>query len=151
MKKRKIFSGIVVAIILVAAYGFYQYNRRIPAVTQMEPDIKITADSLLTAFSDDEKKAAEKFGEPQLILQVSGRLKALETTSGGAEIFVLGDSNASSSVRCMIDTSFQLDKKAWLPGGYYKVKGYFNGYKPDITGLLGADIEMSRCIPLKNK
>lgn len=151
MKKRKFFLGIVVAIILAAAYGFYQYNRRIPAVTQMEPDIKITADSLLSAFSNDEEKAANKFGEPQLVLQVSGRLKRLETISGGSSVFVLGNDSASSSVRCMIDTTCKFDKKEWVPGDVYEVKGYFNGYKPDITGLLGADIEMSRCIPLKNK
>ncbi len=144
--KRKYFWGILVLLLLVAGiYIYKEYNRTLADVKSLEPEYSADAVSLIKEFEQNETEAQKKYRGLNVVLSVNGILKGIETENNNYTL-LLGDTAAMSSVRCRMDSTYTNEVKNLNKGRMVTIKGYFNGYKSDDTGMLGSDVELNRCV-----
>lgn len=148
MKRKYIWIGLAIVVLSGAGYGYFQFNRTKPTVDTLAAKFNVNADSLLHEFETNENAANQKYQGLNLVIQVSGMVKGMDTDENGRLTVLLGDTTSLSSVRCAIDSLHTADLAGYTRGQAGSFKGYFNGYKADITGLLGADVELNACIPV---
>lgn len=147
MRRRK-YIGLYLLIILTAAavYGYWQYNRTRDSVITEQPDFVVEADSLIKEFSANEEAASVKYGGLNRVMLVRGMVKNVEISQEGNVIVILGDTLLISSVRCLMDSMYRAEAIKLHRGSQAGLKGYFSGYKADITGILGGDAELNACL-----
>lgn len=149
MKRKYIWMSIFIVVLAGAGYGYMQFNRTKPSAADIEPKFKVEAGQILHEFETDEAAANKKYQGLNLVLQVQGTVKGIDTAESGALTLLLGDPSGSSTVRCAIDSLAVTRLSGYTPGTSATVRGYFSGYKADMTGLLGSDLEMNACVPVK--
>lgn len=142
-KKKIIIGGIAVVIVLVAVYGWYQYNRTVQGLADVSADFSVNAKELINEFVNNEDSANKKYLNK--ILSVKGMVKNVEAARGGGTI-VLGDTSDMSSVRCVFDSSANTTTGSFQKGATITVKGAITGFNKDETGLLGSDVQLNRCV-----
>src|SRR6186997_621620 len=116
----KRFLVLLLVIILLAAgwYGYKLYTGKVPSLTEVKADAKVTATDLIAAFEKDSASANKEYlGK---ILEVSGNIKSVEKESA---TFSLGASEGNSSVRCSVDSAFVKDIASLNPGSTITIKG----------------------------
>lgn len=135
-------AGLVVAGIII--YAYREYHRTNQPLNAVKADYTVQASALVEEFLNNDSAAYHKYRNK--ILAVQGRVKAIDRVAGDCTI-VLGDTTPlGSSVRCLLD-SMQVNRVATLKrGDELTVKGAITGFKKDDTGLLGSDVEMTRCV-----
>ena len=144
--KRKYFWGILVLLLLIAGiYIYKEYNRTLADVRSLEPKYSTDAVSLIKEFEQNETEAQKKYSGLNVVLSVNGILKGIEMEYNNYTL-LLGDTAAMSSVRCRMDSTYTNEIKNLNKGRMVTIKGYFNGFKADDTGMLGSDIELNRCV-----
>jgi hypothetical protein len=140
----KRFMVLLLVIIVLAGvwYGYKLYTGKVPSLTEVKADAKVTATDLIAAFEKDSASANKEYlGK---ILEVSGNIKSVEKESA---TFSLGASEGNSSVRCSVDSAFVKDIASLNPGSTITIKGNCTGFMPDETGLgLGSDVVLNRCV-----
>lgn len=144
--KRKYFWGILVLLLLIAGiYIYKEYNRTLADVRSLGPKYSTDAVALIKEFEQNETEAQKKYSGLNVVLSVNGILKGIEMENNNY-ILLLGDTAAMSSVRCRMDSTYTNEIKNLNKGRMVTIKGYFNGFKADDTGMLGSDIELNRCV-----
>jgi hypothetical protein len=144
--KRKYTIGVLLLVAAVIAYwGYREYNRTRADSKKLEAKFRTDANSLLQEFISNEAAATVKYAGQDIIISVTGTLKNIERTEAGHFTFLLGDTASLSSIRCLMDTSYNKEWELFKKGDQLLVKGNFNGYKPDELGI-GADVEMNFCV-----
>ncbi|WP_205509511.1 OB-fold protein [Longitalea arenae] len=142
-KKRIIIGGIVVVILALATYGWYQYNRTVKGLHDVRADYSVNATALINEFISNEDSANKKY--LNRILAVKGVIKNIESGEGAGTI-VLGDSTDLSGVRCVLDSSAHSKTASLQRGALITIKGAITGFSKDETGLLGSDVQLNRCV-----
>jgi hypothetical protein len=143
-KKRIIIGGIVLVMLMAAVYGWYQYNRTVQPLSNVDADFSVNATALINEFVSNEDSANKKYLNK--ILSVKGMIKNVETGSGTGTI-VLGDTTDMSAVRCVLDSSAAHSIADSLQKGrIITVKGAITGFNKDETGMLGSDVQLNRCV-----
>lgn len=143
-KKRIIIGGIVLVVLMGAIYGFYQYNRTVKNLSNVDADFSVNATALINEFVSNEDSANKKYLNK--ILSVKGMIKKVETGSGTGTI-VLGDTTDMSAVRCVLDSSTASSIAGSLQKGrVITIKGAITGFNKDETGMLGSDVQLNRCV-----
>jgi hypothetical protein len=142
-KKRIIIGGILVVIVLVAVYGWYQYNRTVQGLANVRADLSVNAKDLINEFVNNEETANKKYLNK--ILSVKGMIKSVEAAQGAGTI-VLGDTSELSSVRCLLDSTASSTTGSLQKGTVITIKGAITGFNKDETGLLGSDVQLNRCV-----
>lgn len=137
-------AGLLVAAAVI--YGYKEYNRKREDSKTLEAKFRVTASDLLKEFSADEQAATLKYKGLDVIVSVSGPLKEIKKDEKGFYTLLLGDSSDLSSVQCSMDTLYTADLSDVKAGQPIVVKGAFTGYNSDITGMLGSDIQLNRCV-----
>lgn len=136
-------------LLLLSVTGWYAYTRlygKVPSLTQVQADVAVTADALLTAFEKDSTSANQQYlGK---IIAISGMVKAVEKEAGGATV-VLGKADEMASVRCSMDSTQVTAAASLQAGSMVTIKGACTGYHPDDLGL-GADIVLNRSVIVSN-
>jgi len=140
-KKRIIIGGIVVVIVLVAVYGWYQYNRTVQGLANVRADFSVNATDLINEFVSNEEPANKKYLNK--ILSVKGMVKNVEAAQ---HTIVLGDTSDMSGVRCVLDSSANSTTGSLQKGTIVTIKGAITGFNKDETGLLGSDVQLNRCV-----
>jgi hypothetical protein len=140
-KKRMIIGGIVVIIMVAAFYGWYQYNRTVQGLSDVQADYSVNASALINEFVSNEDSANKKYLNK--ILSVKGMIKNIESAES---TIVLGDTSDMSGVRCVLDSSDHFTTGSLQRGAVITVKGAITGFNKDETGLLGSDVQLNRCI-----
>ncbi|MBO9199220.1 MULTISPECIES: OB-fold protein [Niastella] len=140
-KKRIIIGGILLVIVLVAVYGWYQYTRTVQGLTNVRADFSVNATELINEFVSSEDAANKKYLNK--ILAVKGMVKNVEAAQ---YTIVLGDTSDMSSVRCVLDSSANTTAGALQKGALITIKGAITGFNKDETGLLGSDVQLNRCV-----
>ena len=140
-KKRIIIGGIVIVILMAAAYGWYQYNRTVQGLTDVRADFSVNATALINEFVSNEDVANKKYLNK--ILSVKGMIKNVEPAQA---TIVLGDTADMSSVRCVLDSTTTTMTGSLQRGAVITIKGAITGFNKDETGLLGSDVQLNRCI-----
>ena len=143
-KKRIIIGGIVLVVLMGAIYGFYQYNRTVQNLSNVDADFSVNATALIKEFVSNEDSANKKYLNK--ILSVKGMIKNVETGTGTGTV-VLGDTSDMSSVRCVLDSNAARSLAGSLQKGkVITVKGAITGFNKDETGMLGSDVQLNRCV-----
>src|SRR5882757_6031340 len=87
LKKRKFFwLGILLLILILAAWGYYQYQRPHRSAGGENATLSIIADSRYGQYASDEKRCDGKYMGK--VLEVSGTLAEIQH-SGQSEIWML--------------------------------------------------------------
>lgn len=147
MNRKKILRNIVLAFLVlamvVAFYGYREYNRKNESLADQKADFLVNAQELIIEFSVNEKIATTKYSGK--ILEVKGLIKKVEQDEKGYFTVVVGDTASLSSVRCSIDSSFSKHTTGLQAHAAVFIKGMCTGFNADEMGL-GADVLLNRCV-----
>jgi hypothetical protein len=147
MKKKTPQWMIITAVVLLllavgVGYAFREYNRKEPQTGDRPAVFTMAASELMNQFRKDEKTANLKYLDK--VIEVSGKLKSVDTGDKGELTLVLNTSEELSSVRCSIDSLYTSQTGPLVAGNPVKVKGICTGYIADE--LLGADIILKKSL-----
>ncbi len=81
---------------------WYQYNRTVQGLTDVQADYSVDASALINEFVNNEDSANKKYLNK--VLSVKGTIKSIEPGESTGTI-VLGDTTDMSGVRCVLDSS----------------------------------------------
>lgn len=141
----KRFWKIFVAIILLggigAGYGYYQFSRTNPDLAEAKPDVTVTAQDLINAYSADETAATAKFAAKDKVILVRGVLKSVERDSAGAVSLVLDGGMPLSRVSCQLAEAHIGDVQWVHSGDSVSVIGSCSGF----DNLIDLRVVMVRC------
>lgn len=144
--KRLILILVVIVLLASGWYGYKLYTGKVPSLTEVKADVKVSAKDLIAAFEKD-SAAANKIYLGKIV-EVEGLLKAIDTAAGTV---ALGETGSTSSVRCSMDSSFVKTIAGLNVGNLLTIKGACTGFMPDETGLgLGSDVVLNRCVLKKD-
>lgn len=142
-KKKIIIAGIAIVVVIAAAYTYYQYNRTVQGLNDVQADYSVNATELISEYVSNETVAYQKYQNK--ILAVKGTIKNVEDAGSGG-IVILGDTTDMSSVRCVLDSNTNAKGAALQRGAVITIKGAITGFNKDETGLLGSDVQLNRCV-----
>lgn len=151
MKKKNLLWALLLLVLAGAIYGVKEYNRTRPDSKSLEPKFTVEASGILKEFAGNEAEATQKYNGKDIILAVSGNLKEIKQDEKGYYTLLLGDTADLSSVQCSMDTVYVKDISAVKAGQPVTVKGNFTGYNADVTGMLGADVQLNNCVLVSKK
>lgn len=139
---------IIVLLILAVAimYGVKEFYRTRDDSKMITAKFKVTSIDILKEFETDEVAASNKYKGQDLVIAVTGAIKEVKLDEKGYATILLGEENAMSSVVCAMDTLYTKDVSNLKAPTVVTIKGKFNGYNKDETGLLGSDIQMNMCV-----
>lgn len=144
MKKATLIIGLILLLAGGGAgFGLYEYNRHNLSLLDERPSFFVGSDQLFAEFQRDEALANERYRGK--VVQVTGTLRSVELDHTGRITLVIG--SGSSSIRCSMDSGYHAAPDGFTNGKAVAVKGLLIGYNRDDTGLIGSDIELSRCVP----
>ena len=145
--KRSILVLLVIIVLAGAWYAYRLYTAKVPSLTEVKADARISATELISAFEKDSASANKQYlGK---VLEVSGNVKSIEKESATVS---LGNTESNSSVRCSIDSAFVKDIATLNPGSAITIKGNCTGFMADEMGMgLGSDVQLNRCVLEKKK
>lgn len=147
MKKRKLIRNLLLLALIIiiagAVYAYKEYNRKSKSLHDTEVVYVTQSDSLLSQFSNNEKKSNIVFNGKAI--SVSGPVKSIVTDDKGFYTVVLGKESSMSSVRCSIDSAESGKAAALQLNSVVTIKGICTGYNADDMGL-GADVILNRCV-----
>jgi len=143
MRKKKIIligSIVVLIIFLGAIYAYTEFNRKVKDTKDRKAAFSVTATDLIKEFEKDNQASNTKYLNQ--VMEVKGSIKSVEDHS--VYTIVFGDSSSSTSIRCLMDSSY---KPAFTlkPGQTYQIKGVYTGFNADDLGI-GSDIIISKSV-----
>lgn len=148
-RKRKIILFIIiVAAAGIAWYGYKEYYRTNKDLTNVKPDVKISAAGLIMEYEKNDSIANAKYLDK--IIETNGNIKVIEKDDKGYYTIVLSDAGNMSSVRCSMDTAHQDDAARLTVGSSAIVRGVCTGFNKDELGL-GSDVILNRCVVVQQK
>ncbi len=137
MKKKVLFSILI--LIIISAIGAYYYTFHMPHKNtfNLKPEYTVKAQSLFSSFDEDEDNANKKFlGK---IIEVEGKVVGVKKFNNNYEISLLDD---MEGVTCLVDSNYAVQQKVILDNiktdDIIKIKGQCNGY------LMG--VKLDRCV-----
>lgn len=139
---KKIIIAVVVLIVAAAVYGYKLYKQTTPDVVNQTPDVIISANDLLNAFSKDTATARKKFLDK--IIEVTGNVKRIDTTGA----VVLGGQENLSEITIGFDRRHMKDYEKLKTGSVAVLQGICsgstsNGSDPDdLLAGLGTTVEL---------
>lgn len=145
MKRKYIWLAVILLAVFAAFWGFKEFNRVRKDTRSMDASFYTDANALLQEFATNEKAANQKYAGLNVMVAITGMLKQSIKSERGHYTLLLGEANSLSSVRCSIDTVYSAEMDHWKIGQTIRIKGNFNGYKPDDLGI-GADVEFNYCV-----
>ncbi len=139
MKKRYILFGFGIIVILLAAYAYYEYNRKAPDLINKEAVENTTASLILSDYTNNEDSANKKYlGK---IIQVKGTITEIQNQQDTSITILLGDTLQTGNVSCLMDSKHLESVRKLTLGNVVNVKGI-------CTGFL-MDVELNRCVIVK--
>lgn len=141
LKKRKFFwLGILLLILVLAGYGYYQYQRPHRSAADETTNVKIIADSLYNQYAGDEKACDGKYLNK--VIEVSGKLSEIQH-SGQSEIWILSTAGSSTGggINCQMFAGEKIPDPHPRAGDMVTVKGRCTGFLMDVN--------LSDCIVVK--
>ena len=129
---KKILIGFSLITFLGAAGGYYLYNKKPVDVRTLQPELSVTANSLIVAFNSDEAAANLKYLDK--VISVKGIISdiKIDSSTGQASV-ILESEDPMSAVTC----SFYNDEIATVQklskGAVVVIKGKCTGKLMDVV------------------
>jgi hypothetical protein len=142
MLKRKTFFWLALAFVLliVAARGYYLYNKPHASAGVSKAAFSIGADSLFAQYQADEHGADQKYlGK---VIEVKGKLDQIQH-NGAIEIWILsaatGALSGGGGINCQLFSTDQAPTPRPQPGELVTIKGRCTGFLMDVN--------LADCVP----
>jgi len=136
--KKKIFILAVVVALGMGALAYYQFQKPVSSIADVDPEITYTSDELFAYFRDHEKVASQDLNGK--VVQVSGSVVDVLSNSDSSTTVVLSSEHPIFGVKCRFEPGSLEDTKP-KSGQDIRIKGICTG--------MTADVEMNQCIYLK--
>jgi hypothetical protein len=126
---RKILVITVVVLVLGALSigSWYIFNKPHRSLDQVET-ITISADSLLSAYLQDEKVANTLYLDKALV--INGEIADLTVNQSGQTVILLKTKDPMAAVVCTLQVKPEAPLKKGMP---IKVKGFCSGFMADVV------------------
>lgn len=122
--KKIILIVLSIGLLAAAFYGYMEYQRKVPEVSQLKTDYKLTANELFEAFEMDEVKANEKYiGK---VIELTGIIDLIEVSEESSSITLLADNAMIGGVNCQMQKD--VDFKNIEEGEEITIKGICQGF-----------------------
>jgi tRNA_anti-like len=131
MLKRKtiLWVGILLLLLIAAAWGWHQYDRPHQSAAGETADFLISADSLYQQYQTDEHSADQRYlGK---VIEVSGKLVEIQH-SGNSEIWILSPQPGGGGINCQLFAGTKVDPEP-KSGDAVTVKGRCTGFLMDVN------------------
>ena len=136
MSKRIFLITFLIILCSAGIYIYKEYNRKPARLNNLPAVVNINADTLISQFALNEAEANKKYlGK---VISVKGFINKIDNQQDTLLTILLGDSLLSSSVSCLMDSSYVKLKKVFTPGAPITIKGICTGYLMDV--------ELNRCV-----
>ena len=129
---KKILIGVSLITFLGASVGYYLYNKKPVDVRTLQPDLSVSANSLIAAFNSDETAANVKYLDK--VIAVKGTISdiKIDSSTGQASV-ILESGDPMSAVTC----SFYNDEigvvQKLSKGASVVIKGKCTGKLMDVV------------------
>lgn len=131
MKKKYIWTTIIVLLAIGVYYGYTQYNRENPDLSEAKADVTVTAKELTAKYNENEE--AGNILYLNKVLQVSGTLASIEKDESGAVTLMLEGNDMLSSVSAQLDARRLADTNLVKRGQSVTVNGICTGVLSDVV------------------
>ena len=136
MSKRIFLITFLIILCSAGIYIYKEYNRKPARLNNLPAVVNINADTLISQFALNEAEANKKYlGK---VISVKGLINKIDNQQDTLLTILLGDSLLSSSVSCLMDSSYIKLKKVFTQGAQITIKGICTGYLMDV--------ELNRCV-----
>ncbi len=119
---------LLVAVLLGAAYAYYQYNRPVASLEDKSADVVLSAPDLLKAFETNEADANKNYLDK--VIEVQGEVVKIEDDGTKKSVY-LKSGNEMSSVICEMEAG--ADTQGVSAGSTVTMKGKCTGYLMDVV------------------
>ena len=136
MNKRIVLITLLIILFSAGIYIYKEYNRKPARLNNLPAVVNINADTLISQFALNEAEANKKYlGK---VISVKGFINKIDNQQDTLLTILLGNSLLSTSVSCLMDSSYIKLKKVFTPGVQIIIKGICTGYLMDV--------ELNRCV-----
>lgn len=129
-KKKFIFIGALIALVIGVVTALIMYNKPHTDVSKTKADITLEANTLLSAFENDEQTANTKYLEK--IVAVKGIITAITFDDEGYGIISLQSENGMGSVLCHLQNKETTEISNLKINQALQIKGICTGYLMDV-------------------
>ncbi len=127
--KKPILIVAILAIIGVAVFAYFQYQKKLPSVSDLPTDYSVTANELFDAFENDEAAATEMYGNK--VLEITGTIDLIEAMDSTKSITLLADNAMIGGVNCQMN--LDQDLSVVSEGQEVTIKGICQGYLMNVV------------------
>jgi hypothetical protein len=131
MKKKYIWLTLIALIAAGAYYGYSQYNRQNPDLSEAKADVTVTAKELTAKYSENEEAGNKLYLNK--VLRVSGTLTSIEKDESGAVTLMLEGNDMLSSVSAQLDARRLADTNLVKRGQSVTINGVCTGALTDVV------------------
>jgi hypothetical protein len=136
LNKRIVLITLLIILCSAGIYIYREYNRKPASLNNLSAVVNINADTLISQFALNEAEANKKYlGK---VISVKGFINKIDNQQDTLLNILLGNSLLSTSVSCLMDSSYIKLKKVFTPGAQITIKGICTGYLMDV--------ELNRCV-----
>jgi len=136
LNKRIVLITLLIILFSAGIYIYKEYNRKPARLNNLPAVVNINADTLISQFALNEAEANKKYlGK---VISVKGFINKIDNQQDTLLTILLGNSLLSTSVSCLMDSSYIKLKKVFTPGAHITIKGICTGYLMDV--------ELNRCV-----
>src|SRR5437868_6274057 len=119
-KKKILFAGIVLLLLILAATAFYWYQKPRTSLANIKPDYTISATDLYKSFEQDENKANQQFLKK--VILVTGTVDNVQVTDSTVSL-LLSSGNSMGGINCSVTKSKNTEQTIPTKGATARVKG----------------------------
>ena len=136
MNKRIVLITLLIILCSAGIYIYKEYNRKPARLNNLPAVVNINADTLISQFALNEAEANKKYlGK---VISVKGFINKIDNQQDTLLTILLGNSLLSTSVSCLMDSSYIKLKNVFTPGVQIIIKGICTGYLMDV--------QLNRCV-----
>ncbi|MEX2380171.1 MAG: hypothetical protein WD530_05475 [Vicingaceae bacterium] len=125
--KKILITVLILALIVAGGIAFYQFNRGVSTLENVNADYEMTADDLYNAFETDEEVALEKYEGK--VIQLSGKIADMKKTDKGNNLTLEAEGAMMGGVNC---TFRALDDDLKV-GDSIRLKGRCQGFLMNVV------------------
>jgi hypothetical protein len=144
--KKNLLIAAAAAIVLAAGYAYYLFNKPNRDVAAAAPDMTVTAVELFDAFVQDTAAAGKRFNDK--VLQISGEVLSADTSDRRMNI-VFKTKVEDGTVSCQLNPEATAAAGTIQAGTQVTVKGECDGFMPDMLGMGGGEVSVTRAVLVK--
>lgn len=125
--KRILIALLLIALIVGGIFAFYEFNRGVQTLDDVNADYEMTADELYSAFETNEKEALKKYEGK--VIQLSGKIVEIKKSEKGTNLTLEAEDAMLGGVNC---TFAQLDEEL-KEGESIRLKGRCQGFLMNVV------------------